>query len=310
MEKLELLVPAEAKPVRLDRWLTAHGLGPSRAHVRRLIDGGMVRVDGRLAPASHKVRPGQRVDVELPPPEEGDVLPEAIPLDVIYEDDDVLVINKEQGMVVHPATGHKAGTLVNALLARAGTLSTISGEDRPGIVHRLDKDTSGVMVVAKNDRAHLSLAEQIRAREAHREYRLIVYGRVRADKARINAPMGRHPVHRLRMAVVPDGRPAETEFEVLERFDEYTFMKAVLRTGRTHQIRVHTAHLGHPVVGDKVYGPKRYRWNLNGQCLHARRLAFEHPTTGEWMTFEAPLPEHFEKVLRDLRRRDNSSGGP
>lgn len=303
MERLELLVPEETEPVRLDRWLTNYGLGPSRAHVRRLIDSGMVRVDGRLAAASYKVHPGQRVDVELPPPEEGEVLPEPIPLDVVYEDDDVLVINKVQGMVVHPSVGHKGGTLVNALLARAGTLSTIAGDDRPGIVHRLDKDTSGLLVVAKNDRAHLSLAAQIRAREAHREYRLIVSGRVRADKARIKAPVGRHPVNRKRMAVVPDGRPAETEFEVLERFDEHTFMKAVLRTGRTHQIRVHTAHLGHPIIGDKVYGAKRYRWNLNGQCLHAFRLAFAHPTTEEWMEFEAPLPEHFEKVLRDLRSR-------
>lgn len=306
MEKLELLVPEEAEPIRLDRWLTAYGLGPSRAHVRKLIDGGMVRVDGRLAQASYKVHPGQRIDVELPPPEEDDVQPESIPLEVVYEDDDVLVINKAQGMVVHPAVGHKAGTLVNALLARAGTLSTIAGEDRPGIVHRLDKDTSGLMVVAKNDRAHLSLAEQIRAREAHREYNLVVHGRVRADKARINAPVGRHPIQRKRMAVIPDGRPAETAFEVLERFDEYTFMKAVLTTGRTHQIRVHTAHLGHPVIGDKLYGPKRYRWNLDGQCLHARRLAFAHPRTDEWITFEAPLPDHFEKVLRDLRARRNS----
>lgn len=303
MERLQLLVPAEVEPVRLDRWLTNYGLGPSRAHVRRLIDGGMVRVDGRLAAASYKVRPGQTVDVELPPAEDGEVQPEAIPLNVVYEDEDVLVINKEQGMVVHPAVGHKGGTLVNALLARAGTLSTVAGDDRPGIVHRLDKDTSGLLVVAKNDRAHLSLAGQIRAREAHREYRFIVGGRVRADKARINAPVGRHPIQRKRMAVLPEGRPAETEFEVLERFDEYTFMKGVLRTGRTHQIRVHTAHLGHPIIGDKVYGPKRYRWNLDGQCLHAFRLEFAHPTTDEWMRFEAPLPEHFEKVLRDLRSR-------
>lgn len=307
MEKLELLVPPEAEPIRLDRWLTDYGLGPSRAHVRRLIDGGNVRVDGRLARASYKVQPGQKVDVEIPPAEEGVAQPEPIPLNVVYEDDDVLVINKVQGMVVHPAVGHKDGTLVNALLARAGTLSTVSGEDRPGIVHRLDKDTSGLMVVAKNDRAHLSLAGQIRAREADREYKLVVHGRVRSDKTRVNAPIGRHPVQRRRMTVLPDGRPSETAFEVLERFDEYTFMKAVLTTGRTHQIRVHTAHLGHPIIGDKVYGPKRYRWNLDGQCLHAYRLAFAHPTTDEWVSFEAPLPEHFEKVLRDLRARKKSS---
>lgn len=303
MEQLQLEVPPDTGPERLDRWLANHGVGRSRAYVRRLIDSGMVRVDGRLAPASWQVRPGQRIEVELPPPEDEAARPEPIPLNVVYEDEDILVINKPQGMVVHPAAGHRGGTLVNALLARGSTLSLIGGEDRPGIVHRLDKDTSGLMVVAKNDRAHLSLATQIRTREAHREYVLIVHGRVRADRARIKAPIGRHPMHRQRMAVVPDGRPAETEFEVLERFQEYTLMKAVLRTGRTHQIRVHTAHLGHPVVGDRVYGPRRYRWDLQGQCLHARKLAFEHPSTGEWVTFEAPLPEHMEMVLRDLREQ-------
>lgn len=263
----------------------------------------MVRVDGRLAPASLQVRPGQRIDVELPPLEDDAARPQPIPLDVVYEDDDVLVINKPQGMVVHPAAGHRGGTLVNALLARGGTLSLVGGDDRPGIVHRLDKDTSGLIVVAKNDRAHLSLAGQIRTREAYREYALIVHGRVRADRARIKAPIGRHPIHRKRMAVVPDGRPAVTEFEVLERFQDHTLLKAVLQTGRTHQIRVHTAHLGHPVIGDRVYGPRRYRWNLAGQCLHARKLGFEHPTTEQWMMFEAPLPEHMEAVLRDLRNK-------
>lgn len=301
MEQLFLHVPPEADPERLDRWLANHGVGRSRAYVQKLINSGMVRVDGQLAAASLQVKPGQRIEVELPPPEEEEARPEPIPLNVVYEDDDFLIVNKPQGMVVHPATGHRAGTLVNALLARGGPLSLVSGDDRPGIVHRLDKDTSGLMVVAKNDRAHLDLAAQIRTREAHREYVLIVHGRVRADRTRVKAPIGRHPIHRQRMAVVPDGRPAETTFEVLERFQEYTLMRAVLRTGRTHQIRVHTAHLGHPVVGDKVYGPKRYRWNLDGQCLHACKLAFEHPSTGEWVTFEAEMPEHMKAVLRDLR---------
>lgn len=229
--------------------------------------------------------------------------PEPIPLNIVYEDEDVIVINKPQGMVVHPSAGHRGGTLVNALLARGGTLSLVGGEDRPGIVHRLDKDTTGLLVVAKNDRAHLSLSTQLRLREVHREYVLIVHGCVRSDRIVIKAPIGRHPVHRQRMAVVPDGRPAETELEVLERFDEYTYMKATLKTGRTHQIRVHAAHLGHPVVGDPLYGPKRYRWDLKGQCLHARKLGFAHPRTGQWMTFEAPLPEHMERVLRDLREQ-------
>lgn len=303
MEQLQLHVPPEAEPDRLDRWLANNGVGRSRAFVRRLIDSGMVRVDGKLASASFQVRPGQTIEVEMPPPEDEATRPEPIPLDVVYEDDDILIINKPQGMVVHPAAGHRGGTLVNALLARGTTLSFVAGDDRPGIVHRLDKDTSGLMVVAKNDRAHLSLAAQIRVREAYREYALIVHGRVRADRACIKAPIGRHPVHRQRMAVVPDGRPAETEFFVLERFQDFTFMKAVLKTGRTHQIRVHMSYLGHPVVGDKLYGPKRYQWNLKGQLLHARKLAFEHPTTGEWVSFEAPLPEHMEKVLRDLRNQ-------
>jgi pseudouridine synthase, RluA family len=303
VEVIELHVPPDTTPQRLDRWLADHGVGRSRSYVRRLIDSGLVWVDGRPAEPSLQVRPGQRIEVELPPPEEDETLPEPIPLDVVYEDEDVLVINKPQGMVVHPAAGHKSGTLVNALLARGGTLSLINGEDRPGIVHRLDKDTTGLLVVAKNDRAHLALATQLRLREMVREYVLIAHGRVRSDRIVIKAPIGRHPVQRQRMAVVPDGRPAETELEVLERFEEYTYMKAKLKTGRTHQIRVHTAYLGHPVLGDPLYGPKDTRWDLKGQCLHARKLAFAHPRTGEWMTFEAPLPEHMERVLRDLRQQ-------
>ncbi|OUM98738.1 MAG: RNA pseudouridine synthase [Firmicutes bacterium ZCTH02-B6] len=301
MEHRELIVPADADGQRLDRWLAAAGVGPSRAFVQRLIDGGLVQVEGRPAAASHKLRPGQRVTVYIPPPEPAEAQPEAIPLDVVYEDEDVIVINKRQGMVVHPAAGNRAGTLVNALLAYCPDLSGIGGKERPGIVHRLDKDTSGLLVVAKNDRAHISLARQIQAREAVREYVAIVHGRVSSDRGRIDAPIGRHPVDRKRMAVVPGGRSAVTDYEVLERFPGYTCVRAKLQTGRTHQIRVHMAHIGHPVVGDPVYGPRRCPWNLNGQCLHAFRLGFRHPRTGEWMSFTAPLPPHMEKVLRDLR---------
>lgn len=303
MERRELVVPDGAPAERLDRWLAASGVGPSRAFVQKLIDAGHVLVDGRVAPASHKVRPGQKVLVAIPPPEPTATLPEAIPLDVLYEDDDVIVINKPQGMVVHPAAGNRAGTLVNALLAHCRGLSAIGGKERPGIVHRLDKDTSGVLVVAKNDDAHVSLQKQIQAREARREYLAIVHGRVREERGRINAPIGRHPVDRKRMAVIAGGRPAVTDYEVLERFPGYTLVQAILQTGRTHQIRVHMAHLGHPVVGDPVYGARRSPWNLKGQCLHAQRLAFRHPRTGAWMSFTAPLPPDMEKVLADLRRR-------
>ncbi len=303
MERRELVVPDGAPAERLDRWLAASGVGPSRAFVQKLIDAGHVLVDGRVAPASHKVRPGQKVLVAIPPPEPTATLPEAIPLDVLYEDDDVIVINKPQGMVVHPAAGNRAGTLVNALLAHCRGLSAIGGKERPGIVHRLDKDTSGVLVVAKNDAAHVSLQKQIQAREARREYLAIVHGRVREERGRINAPIGRHPVDRKRMAVIAGGRPAVTDYEVLERFPGYTLVRAILQTGRTHQIRVHMAHLGHPVVGDPVYGARRSPWNLKGQCLHAQRLAFRHPRTGAWMSFTAPLPPDMEKVLADLRRR-------
>jgi len=308
VERKELAVPPQAAGERLDRWLAAAGVGPSRAFVQRLIDAGLVTVDGRPASASQRVRPGQRVVVDIPPPEPLEAQPEAIPLDVVYEDDDIIVVNKPQGMVVHPAAGNRAGTLVNALLAHSQGLSGIGGKERPGIVHRLDKDTSGLLVVAKNDHAHISLARQIQAREVLREYVAVVHGRVRDDRGRVDAPIGRHPVHRQRMAVVPGGRPAVTDYEVLERFPDYTYLRLKLQTGRTHQIRVHMVHLGHPVVGDPVYGPRRCPWQLAGQCLHARRLGFRHPRTGEWLTFEAPLPAAMEKVLRDLRRRAAQMG--
>lgn len=304
MERREFIVPADPEPERLDRWLAAAGVGPSRAFVQRLIDAGMVWVDERPATASQRVQPGQRIVVDIPPPEPMEARPEPIPLDIVYEDDDIIVINKPQGMVVHPAAGARAGTLVNALLAHTRGLSGIGGKERPGIVHRLDKDTSGLLVVAKHDRAHISLARQLQAREVLREYAAIVHGRVRADRGRVDAPIGRHPVNRKRMAVVFGGRPAVTDYEVLERFAEYSYLRLVLQTGRTHQIRVHMAHLGHPVVGDPVYGSRRSPWELEGQCLHARRLGFRHPRTGAWMTFTTPLPEHMERVLEDLRRQE------
>lgn len=294
----ELEVPAALAGRRLDVAVAELFPAYSRSRLSAWIRSGNLLLDGRTARPRDLVAGGETVTLDAVPEEQTSDGPEDIPLSVLHEDDDVLVIDKPAGLVVHPGAGNRSGTLVNGLLFRDPGLAALP---RAGIVHRLDKDTSGLMVVAKNDRAHLSLAAQIRMREAHREYVLIVHGRVRADRTRIKAPIGRHPVHRKRMAVVPDGRPAETEFEVLERFQDYTYMRAVLRTGRTHQIRVHTAHLGHPVVGDKVYGQRRYRWDLQGQCLHAVKLAFEHPTTGQWVSFEAPLPEHMEMVLRDLR---------
>jgi len=308
VERKELVVPEDAPAERLDRWLAAAGVGPSRAFVQRLIDMGLVWVDGEPASASQRVRPGQYILVDIPPPEPMEALPEKIPLDIVYEDDDIIVVNKPQGMVVHPAAGNRAGTLVNALLAHSPGLSGIGGQERPGIVHRLDKDTSGLLAVAKHDMAHISLARQLQAREVLREYVAIVHGQVRAHRGRIDAPIGRHPVHRKRMAVVAGGRPAITEYEVLERFPDYTYMRLILQTGRTHQIRVHLAHLGHPVLGDRVYGGRSSPWPLQGQCLHARRLGFRHPRTGAWLTFVAPLPEHMEMVLKDLRGQKAGSG--
>ena len=245
-----------------------------------------------------------------PPPEVLDVTPQNIPLDIVYEDGDLLVVNKPKGMVVHPAPGNPDGTLVNALLYHCGgSLSGINGVIRPGIVHRIDKDTSGLLIVAKNDRAHQSLAEQIAVHSFTRIYNAVVYGNLKTEEGTISAPLGRHPADRKRMAVLSSGgREAVTHYRVLERFSGFTLVECRLETGRTHQIRVHMAHIGHPVAGDPVYGPKKCITELHGQCLHARVIGFVHPATGEYLEFDSGLPPYFQQFLSKLRSRGEGSG--
>lgn len=288
---------------RLDMAVVARLPELSRSRVQALIEAGDIRLNAKLAKAGQKLRLGDAITVEIPPPQPLDVRPEPIPLAVVYEDSDLLVIDKPKGMVVHPAPGHASGTLVNALLHHCQDLSGIGGAIRPGIVHRLDKDTSGLLVVAKNDLAHHGLAAQIASKEAKRHYRAVVIGNLAEDAGQVEAPIARHPVDRQRMAVVATGKPALTYWKVLERFHGFTDLALELATGRTHQIRVHMAHLRHPVVGDPVYGGMvKLPVALHGQALHAAELVLRHPRTGERMTFTAPLPEEYEKLLRYLRQ--------
>ncbi|MCX7780361.1 MAG: RluA family pseudouridine synthase [Negativicutes bacterium] len=287
---------------RVDVYITRSVSSLSRSHVQRLIAEGLLTVNGKQAKANYKLADGDEIELTVPSPEPVEVVAEDIQLDVLYEDQDVIVINKARGMVVHPAAGNYSGTLVNALLGRCDDLSGINGEIRPGIVHRLDKDTSGVMVAAKNDRAHISLAEQIKERTASRKYLAIVHGNIAQDQGVIEAPIGRHPTERKKMAVRSGGKEAVTRFRVLERFGSYTLVECKLLTGRTHQIRVHMAYINHPVVGDPVYGPKNPHFDIKGQALHAAELSFNHPVTGETMIFTAPLPEDMQKILTRLKR--------
>ena len=286
---------------RLDLFLTAR-TQLTRSAVKKLIEGGHVRLNGAPVKAGQPVRAGDVVDYEVPPPQPIAAHAEDIPLDIVYEDADIAVINKPRGMSVHAGAGRVDGTLVNALLYRLKSLSSINGEIRPGIVHRIDKDTTGLLVVAENDAAHLSLAKQIAEKTCHREYLALLEGVLKEDTGHIETNIGRDPKDRLKMAVLPvGGRRAVTDYEVVERFSENTLVHFTLQTGRTHQIRVHAKHLGHPVVGDPVYGYKKQRFTLDGQLLHAFRLTLTHPRTGERMTFEAPLPADFEHILAVLR---------
>lgn len=287
---------------RLDVFLARMDETLSRSRVQRLIADGHVMVDGKTPKASQRLSEGATVAVEMPEPEATDILPEQIPLDILYEDEDVIVVNKARGMVVHPAAGVSRGTLVNALLAHCKDLSGINGALRPGIVHRLDKDTSGVMIAAKNDAAHRSLAEQIQQKTAKRVYWAILTGNIAEEEGVIHGAIGRNPKDRQKMAVVREnGKDATTKFRVLERFGTYTLVECRLMTGRTHQIRVHMAYIGHPVVGDPKYGAKKCPFSIEGQALHSKTLMFTHPRTGERMEFEAPLPKDMQMILDDLR---------
>lgn len=288
---------AEDAGTRADVFLAAK-LGVSRSNMQKLLEDGRVKRGEKIIKANYKVRAGEMFVVDIPEPEPIEAVPENIPLDIIYEDDDVVVLNKARGMVVHPAPGNYTGTLVNALLYHCSNLSGINSAIRPGIVHRLDKDTSGIMIVAKNDAAHISLSQQIQSKTAVRTYLAVVRGNIKTDSGTIETQIARDKTDRKKMAVVKEGgRDAITDYEVLERLGKYTLVRCKLRTGRTHQIRVHMEYLGYPLVGDPKYSPMKTPFSIKGQALHSHTLEFTHPRTGERMKFEAPLPEDMHKII-------------
>ena len=289
--------------LRVDKLLAVSCEGLSRSYIQKLIKDGKVLLNGQVCKASTVTSEGDRVLLYAPEPVTPDILPQDIPLDILYEDGDVIVVNKPKGMVVHPAPGHYSDTLVNALLYHCSDLSGINGVLRPGIVHRIDRDTTGAIIACKNDRAHEKIAAQLKEHSLDREYRAIVHGNIKEDKGTINAPIGRDRKDRKRMGIdYENGREAVTDYEVLERFGQYTYIKCILETGRTHQIRVHMSHMKHPVLGDEVYSHISSPFKLTGQTLHAATLGFTHPSTGERILTRAPLPEYFERLLKSLRK--------
>ena len=303
MRTVQLICENDSR--RLDVFLSENS-GLTRNHVQKLISQGNVTVDGKaVTKPSTPVKADSVVEASLPPEIALDIVAQDIPLDIVYEDSDLAVINKPQGMTVHPANNVYEGTLVNALLYHVKDLSGINGVLRPGIVHRLDKDTSGLLVIAKNDKAHVELQRQIQDKQCRRIYVALLEGVLKTDSGSVDKPIGRSHTDRKKMDIVPDGRSALTFYTVLERFTNYTLVQFELKTGRTHQIRVHAKYLGHPVVGDKTYGYAKCRFNLDGQLLHAQTLMFTHPTTGEEMSFSAPIPSYFNKVLTTLRNKNS-----
>ena len=298
------IVENEDAGKRIDVFLSEENEDISRSAVQKNIENGNILVNGKKVNKNYKLSAADEISVDIPEPEEAEILPENNPLDIMYEDKDVIVINKPQGMVVHPAPGHYTGTLVNALMYHCGEeLSGINGVMRPGIVHRIDKDTSGILVIAKSDRAHISLSKQLAEHSMTREYQAIVYNGFKEESGTVDAPIGRHPKERKKMAVVRDktSRHAVTHYTVIKKLKgNYTLVRLRLETGRTHQIRVHMAYIGHPLLGDEVYGPKKSPFALKGQVLHAKVLGFVHPATGEYMQFETPLPAYFEELVERL----------
>lgn len=303
MKTLKLKVNFEDEGKRLDSYITSQLDDMTRNAVQKLIDSDNVLILNKPAAKNYKIKNNDEIIINLPEPKSLDVLPQDIELCIIYEDNDMLVVNKPKGMVVHPAAGNYDGTLVNALLYHCkGSLSGINGVIRPGIVHRIDKDTSGLLMVAKNDYAHQKLAEQIKEHSFLREYEAVVYGNLKTDSEVIDAPIGRHPVNRKKMAVTDkNSKNAVTRYQVIKRYQGFTHIKCILETGRTHQIRVHMAYIGHPIAGDPIYGPAKVIKSLNGQCLHARKIGFNHPRTGEYLEFTSPLPDYFIKFLNSLK---------
>jgi len=297
------IVAAEENNIRIDRFISDKMPDTSRSYIQKLMKEDLITADLRPVKANYKVREGESIEITLPEPVSLDIEAQDMKLDIIYEDDDVLLVNKPKDMVVHPSAGHSEGTLVNGLLYHCkDSLSSINGVMRPGIVHRIDKDTTGVLIICKNDKSHSIIAEQLKVHSITRRYHAIVWNNIVQDSGTVDAPIGRHSVDRKKMAVnYKNGKSAITHFKVLERFGQYTYIECELETGRTHQIRVHMASIGHPLLGDLVYGPARQPFKLQGQVLHAKVLGFVHPTTGEYMEFETPLPEYFEKLLERLR---------
>lgn len=302
MEKIHLI--AEHSGERIDRFLSGNLEALSRSYIQKLLKESRILVNNNTVKANYKILKGDQIDIQIPEPEILDIRPENIPLDILYEDDDILIVNKPKGMVVHPSPGHYNHTLVNAVLYHCGDrLSGINGVLRPGIVHRIDMDTTGSLLICKNDHAHQILAEQLKDHSITRKYQAVVYGNLKADSGTVDAPIGRHPIDRKKMSTKSlHGKRAVTHFAVLERFGNYTYIECTLETGRTHQIRVHMASVGHPILGDTVYGPARCPFRLQGQTLHAKTLGFVHPSTGEYMEFDAPLPEYFSALLDKLRQ--------
>lgn len=304
MEKIQLVVETELQDIRLDIYIASNIGTRSRSSVQKLIRSGSVLVNGKCEKASYIVHDDDVIDIALPDPISMDIEAENIPLPIIYEDSDLIVVDKPKGMVVHPAPGNHTGTMVNALLYHFGEgLSSINGVKRPGIVHRIDKETTGLLVVAKNDLAHNVLAEQFKTHSISREYHMIVIGVPKDDLYTVDRPIGRNPKDRLKMAVVTGGKRAVTHFRVLERYDKHSYLSAQLETGRTHQIRVHSAFKGHPLLGDDLYYGGQFQYKTQGQVLHAGTLGFIHPCTGKYMEFHSDLPEYFEDILRKLRRK-------
>ncbi|AYD40620.1 RluA family pseudouridine synthase [Clostridium fermenticellae] len=300
MEIKSFIADGIFEDMRLDIFLTQCIDEKSRSYIQQLISNKMVSVNGNVKKSNYKLRKNDIIKITIPDPVGLNIEPEDIKLDIVYEDSDVIVVNKPQGMVVHPAPGLYSGTLVNALLNHCKDLSGINGVMRPGIVHRIDKDTSGVLVVAKNDNAHNKLAYQFKEHSIIREYVALTEGIIKEDGT-VDAPLGRHPVDRIKMAVVSDGRRAVTHYNILNKFKNNTLLKCVLETGRTHQIRVHMTYIGHPLVGDHVYGYKKQKFKLEGQMLHAKKLGFIHPSSGKYVEFETDLPPYFKRILNILK---------
>lgn len=305
MNEIVMEITPEMEGERIDKCISNYLESLSRSYIQKIIKDGKAYVNDAVVKANYKVKVDDKVQFEIPDCEEPDIPPQDIPLDILYEDKDILIVNKPKDMVVHPAPGHYEGTLVNAIMFHCkDELSGINGVLRPGIVHRIDKDTTGSIIICKNDEAHRKIAQQLKEHSITRKYRAIVYGRIMEEEGTVNAPIGRHPTDRKKMAInEKNGKPAVTHYKVLERFDKYTYIECQLETGRTHQIRVHMTSIGHPLLGDEVYGNAKCSFKLEGQTLHAMTIGFIHPTTGEYVEYEAPLPEYFEHLLQILRTK-------